>query len=51
MGPGAAAPVHAIATFTLAAEAALEAAGPVLADLPNFTNVHPAVLTGAVTAS
>lgn len=41
---------HAIATFVFkdqtALDAALEAAGPVLADLPNFTNVSPAMLIG-----
>ena len=45
--------VHAIATFVFkdndALGAALTAAGPVLADLPNFTNVQPTMLIGEVT--
>ncbi|MDJ0627115.1 MAG: EthD family reductase [Rhodobacter sp.] len=43
---------YAIATFTFAdgeaLNAALGAAGPVLADLPNFTNVQPQMLIGEV---
>lgn len=41
---------HAVATFVFADQAALDAtmagAGPVLADLPNFTNVTPHMLIG-----
>ena len=41
---------HAIATFVFADQAALDAAlgaaGPVLADIPNFTNSTPAMLIG-----
>ncbi|WP_299550018.1 EthD family reductase [uncultured Tateyamaria sp.] len=41
---------HAIATFVFADQAAFDAtmadAGPVLADLPNFTNVTPTMLIG-----
>ncbi len=44
--------VHAIATFIFkdneALGAALAAAGPVLEDLPNFTNVQPSMLIGEV---
>lgn len=43
---------YAIATLVFADEAArgagLAAAGPVLADLPNFTNVQPMMLMGGV---
>lgn len=44
--------IHAIATFTFengaALEAAFAAAGPVLEDLQNFTNVTPQMLIGEV---
>lgn len=43
---------HAVATITFADQAALDAAmkasGPVMADVPNFTNVNPDVLIGEV---
>ncbi len=43
---------YAVATFTFAdtdaLNGALGAAGPVLADLPNFTNVQPQMLIGEV---
>ena len=52
--PGAPAGFHAIATMTFADEAAMQAAlavgGPVMADVPNFTNVRPQVLIGEVVA-
>ena len=51
-GPDAPAPFHAIATIVFADQAAMDAAlaasGPVMADLPNFTNVRPQVLIGEV---
>ena len=51
-GGGGAAPFYAIATLVFADEAArgagLAAAGPVLADLPNFTNVQPLMMLGEV---
>ncbi|WP_299610606.1 EthD family reductase [uncultured Tateyamaria sp.] len=41
---------HAVATFVFADQGALDAtlaaSGPVLADLPNFTNVAPQMLIG-----
>ncbi len=47
------APYHAIATIVFAdaaaREAALAAAGPVLADIPKFTNSAPQMLMGDVT--
>ena len=45
-------PYHAIATFVFAGkealEAALGAAGPVLEDIPKFTNVQPQMMVGDV---
>ena len=45
-------PFHAIATFTCAGQkeldAALGAAGPVLEDIPKFTNVQPQMMIGDV---
>ncbi|PSL22336.1 EthD family reductase [Shimia abyssi] len=45
---------HAIATMTFADQAAFDAAmgaaGPVLGDIPNFTNVQPDILVGEVIA-
>lgn len=43
---------HALATLTFASmddlNAAMKAAGPVLADIPNYTDVEPDVLIGEV---
>ncbi len=54
-GPDTPSPVYAVATFTFADQAAmgaaLAAAGPVLADLPNFTNSQPMMVMGEVMAS
>ena len=51
-GPDAPPGHHAIATIIFADQAtmgaAMQAAGPVMADLPNFTNVHAQVLIGEV---
>lgn len=52
-GPGGApAPFHAVATFVFAGQdaldAALGAAGPVLEDIPKFTNSQPQMLVGEV---
>ena len=51
-GPDAPAGFHAVATIVFADQDAMNAAmakaGPVLADLPNFTNVQPAMLIGEV---
>jgi len=51
-GPDTPAGFHAVATIVFADQDALNAAmakaGPVLADLPNFTNVQPAMLIGEV---
>ena len=51
-GPDTPAPFHAIATIVFADSAALEAAlavaGPVLADIPNFTDSRPQMLIGEV---
>lgn len=51
-GGGGPSPFYAIATLVFADEAArgagLAAAGPVLADLPNFTNVQPLMVLGEV---
>ena len=50
--PEAPAPFHAIATIVFADQSAMDAAlaasAPVMADLPNFTNVRPQVLVGEV---
>lgn len=49
-GPDTPPAFHAVATFVFAdpsaLDAALAAAGPVLADLPNFTNAAPTMLIG-----
>ncbi|MDC0658414.1 EthD family reductase [Leisingera sp. SS27] len=51
-GPDVPAPFHAVATMVFANEAAMntamQAAGPALEDLPNFTNVQPQILIGEV---
>ncbi|MGX9351528.1 EthD family reductase [Shimia sp. W99] len=53
-GPDTPAGYHAIATITFADQnafkAAMAASGPVMADVPNFTNVKPDVLIGEVVA-
>ena len=53
-GPDVPAPFHAIATMTFADQGALDAAmaaaGPALADIPNFTNSQPQMLIGEVVA-
>lgn len=49
-GPDTPAPFHAIATMIFADDtamkAAMKAAGPVMADIPNFTNAEPQILIG-----
>jgi uncharacterized protein (TIGR02118 family) len=49
-GPDVPAPFHAIATMVFAdngaMKAAMKAAGPVMADIPNFTSVQPQILIG-----
>ncbi|EDZ46848.1 MULTISPECIES: EthD family reductase [Leisingera] len=51
-GPHVPAPFYAIATFVFADQAALDAAmqaaGPALEDIPNFTDVQPQILIGEV---
>ncbi|MCC5980079.1 MAG: EthD family reductase [Salinarimonas sp.] len=51
-GPDTPPPFHALATMVFADRAALEAAlanaGPVLADIPNFTDSRPQMLIGEV---
>ena len=51
-GPDTPAPYYAVATILFAdqeaMQAAMGAAGPVMADLPNFTNVQPQILIGEV---
>ncbi|GAA6181262.1 MULTISPECIES: EthD family reductase [unclassified Shimia] len=51
-GPDVPPPFHAIATITFTDQAAMNAAmgasGPVMADIPNFTNVQPQVLIGQI---
>jgi uncharacterized protein (TIGR02118 family) len=51
-GPGAPVGYHAVATLLFSDQAALEAglaaSGPVLADIPNFTNATPQMLIGEV---
>lgn len=51
-GPGVPAGYHAIATMTFADkpafDAAMQAAGPVMADLPNFYSTEPQMLIGKV---
>ena len=53
-GPDTPPPFHAIATFTFADKAAMEAAmsnsQPLLADIPNFTDTAPQMLIGEVVA-
>lgn len=53
-GPDAPPNIYAIATMTFADQAALDAAlaaaGPVLADIPKFTNTKPEMLIGEVVA-
>lgn len=54
-GPGGTDPAYyAVATMVFADDAAfqgaMKVAGPVMADVPNFTNVQPQVLIGAVIA-
>jgi hypothetical protein len=53
-GPGAPAGIYAIATLMFADEAsmtgALQASGPVLDDITNFTNTTPEMLLGEVVA-
>ncbi len=51
-GPDVPPPFYAIASFTFADQAAMDAAmgaaGPVLADIPKFTNTQPQMLIGEV---
>ena len=51
-GPDTPAPYHAVATLVFADEearnAAMAAIGPLVADIPNFTNVQPHLLFGDV---
>ncbi|WP_422047983.1 EthD family reductase [Shimia sp.] len=51
-GPNVPSPFHAIATILFedqaAMDAAMGAAGPVMADIPNFTNVQPQIMIGEV---
>lgn len=51
-GPGTPTPFHAIATLTFADQAAMDAAmaaaGPVIADIPNFTDSPPHMMVGEV---
>ena len=51
-GPEIPAGYYVVATMTFAGmdnlQAALEVAGPVLSDIPNFTNVEPQMLIGEV---
>lgn len=51
-GPDVPAGFYAVATMIFASmdnlQAALEVAGPVLADIPNFTNTEPKMLIGEV---
>lgn len=51
-GPDVPAGFYVVATMVFAAmenlQAALEVAGPVLADIPNFTNVAPQMLIGEI---
>ncbi len=53
-GPDVPPSIYAIATMTFADKAALNAAmaaaGPVLEDIPNFTNTQPQMLIGQVVA-
>ncbi|MBO9406744.1 EthD family reductase [Shimia sp. R9_1] len=51
-GPNVPSPFHAIATILFEDQAAMDAAmcaaGPVMADIPNFTNVQPQIMIGEV---
>lgn len=51
-GPDVPAGFHAIATIVFADQdamnAAMKASAPVMADIPNFTNIQPSVLIGEV---
>jgi uncharacterized protein (TIGR02118 family) len=51
-GPDVPAPYHAVATIVFADQNALQSAmkvgGPVIADVPNFTNIRPQMLIGEV---
>ncbi|SMP25754.1 EthD family reductase [Shimia sagamensis] len=51
-GPDVPAPFHAIATITFAnqeaMDVAMKAAGPVMADIANFTNIQPQILIGEI---
>lgn len=51
-GPDTPPSIHAIATIVFADQdamnSAMGAAGPVMADIPNFTNVQPTILVGEV---
>lgn len=51
-GPDAPSPFYAIATITFADQAAMDAAmaaaGPVIADIPNFTDTAPQMMVGEV---
>jgi len=53
-GPDTPPPFYAVATMTFADQAAMDAAmaaaGPVLDDIPNFTNARPQMLVGEVVA-
>ena len=53
-GPDAPPPFYAVFTATFADQAAMDAAmkqsGPVIADVPNFTNTQPHTLIGEVVA-
>ncbi len=50
--PGAPSPFYAIATMTFEDQAAMDAAmakaGPVIADIPNFTDTQPMIMVGEV---
>jgi len=51
-GPDVPAPFHAIATIIFsdqeAMDAAMQVAGPVMADIANFTNIQPQILIGEI---
>ncbi|KPA20869.1 EthD protein [Shimia sp. SK013] len=51
-GPDVPAPYHVIATIVFpdqpSMDAAMAASGPVMADVPNFTNIRPTVMIGEV---
>ncbi|WP_299353637.1 EthD family reductase [uncultured Shimia sp.] len=54
-GPDVPPPFHVIATIVFkdqaAMGAAMKASGPVMADVPNFTNIQPTVLIGELIGS